>query len=164
MGRTLRFDPTLPPREGMIQACELRVVYTSLFQASGLRPNLILYKTNSGIRLQVEDRWYSVQVPWDELITRDNLEAFLQSSISEFAPATAPQSDSLLAPIGSEEVWAAGVTYHRSRDARMEEAKSAGSGDFYDRVYNAERPELFFKATARRVVGPGGAVAIRSDA
>ncbi|HWC17743.1 MAG TPA: fumarylacetoacetate hydrolase family protein [Terriglobales bacterium] len=70
----------------------------------------------------------------------------------------------LAAPIGSQEVWAAGVTYFRSRNARMEESKSAGGGDFYDRVYNAQRPEIFFKSTPHRVVGPGGKVAIRSDA
>ena len=64
----------------------------------------------------------------------------------------------------SQEVWAAGVTYYRSRSARIEESKDAGGGDFYDRVYAAERPELFFKATGRRVVGPGDAVRIRSDA
>src|SRR5439155_3483954 len=67
------------------------------------------------------------------------------------------------APIGTQEVWAAGVTYYRSRSARMEEAKSAGGGDFYDRVYTAERPELFFKAMASRVAAPGTAVRIRSD-
>ncbi len=70
----------------------------------------------------------------------------------------------ILAPIGNQEVWAAGVTYYRSRNARMEESKSAGGGDFYDRVYSAERPELFFKATASRVAGPGSHVRIRSDA
>jgi 2-dehydro-3-deoxy-D-arabinonate dehydratase len=64
----------------------------------------------------------------------------------------------------SQDVWAAGVTYYRSRNARMEESKAAGGGDFYDRVYAAERPELFFKATARSVVGPKSAVRIRSDA
>jgi 2-dehydro-3-deoxy-D-arabinonate dehydratase len=71
---------------------------------------------------------------------------------------------SLKAPIGSQEVWAAGVTYYRSRDARMEESKSAGGGDFYDRVYRADRPELFFKATAHRVSGHLEPVAIRRDA
>ena len=54
-------------------------------------------------------------------------------------------------------------TYYRSREARISESKSAGGGDFYDRVYDAERPELFFKATAHRVVGPHGKVAIRDD-
>jgi 2-dehydro-3-deoxy-D-arabinonate dehydratase len=76
----------------------------------------------------------------------------------------AHSAEDVLAPIGSQEVWAAGVTYFRSRDARMEESKSAGGGDFYDRVYSAERPELFFKATPHRVVGPGEKVAIRADA
>ncbi len=70
----------------------------------------------------------------------------------------------ILAPIGGQEVWAAGVTYYRSRDARMAESKDAGGGDFYDRVYSAERPELFFKATANRVAAPDEAVRIRSDA
>ena len=70
----------------------------------------------------------------------------------------------LLAPIGQQEVWAAGVTYFRSRGARMEEAKDAGGGSFYDRVYSAERPELFFKSTASRTVGTGGKVRIRADA
>src|SRR5262249_9160669 len=70
----------------------------------------------------------------------------------------------ILPPLEHQEVWAAGVTYYRSRDARMQESKSAGGGDFYDRVYSADRPELFFKATPSRVVGPGGKVAIRDDA
>ena len=61
----------------------------------------------------------------------------------------------ILPPIVSQEVWAAGVTYYRSRTARIEESQDAGGGDFYDRVYAAERPELFFKATAHRVAGPG---------
>ena len=67
----------------------------------------------------------------------------------------------LLPPLDEQEVWAAGVTYKRSREAR--ERESAGAARFYDLVYNAERPELFFKATPRRVVGPGDAVRIRSD-
>jgi 2-dehydro-3-deoxy-D-arabinonate dehydratase len=68
----------------------------------------------------------------------------------------------LLAPIDRQEVWAAGVTYRRSQVARMEE--SQGAADFYDRVYAAARPELFFKATPHRVVGPNEAVRIRADA
>ncbi len=68
----------------------------------------------------------------------------------------------LLAPIDQQEVWAAGVTYRRSQVARMEE--SQGAATFYDQVYVADRPELFFKATPHRVVGPGEAVRIRQDA
>jgi 2-dehydro-3-deoxy-D-arabinonate dehydratase len=71
---------------------------------------------------------------------------------------------SLLAPVdGSSEVWASGVTYARSKSARMEESKEAGGGDFYDRVYEADRPELFFKSVGWRVVDPGAAVRIRRD-
>src|SRR5690606_8480729 len=82
----------------------------------------------------------------------------------ERAPQVPATDESRLRPpIESQEVWAAGVTYLRSRTARMEEAKSIGGGDFYDRVYEAERPEIFFKATPHRVVGPGRQVRIRSD-
>ena len=69
-------------------------------------------------------------------------------------------SVSLRAPIDAQEVWAAGVTYLRSRDARMEESTQR---DVYDRVYDADRPELFLKATPARVSGPGEAIAIRGD-
>jgi 2-dehydro-3-deoxy-D-arabinonate dehydratase len=72
-----------------------------------------------------------------------------------------PARAHLLAPITKQEVWAAGVTYLRSREARMEESESGGS--FYDKVYGAERPELFFKGTADRVAGPNGPVRIRAD-
>ncbi|MDX6540342.1 MAG: 2-dehydro-3-deoxy-D-arabinonate dehydratase [Gaiellales bacterium] len=68
----------------------------------------------------------------------------------------------LLSPLAPEEIWAAGVTYERSRHARIEE--SAHSADVYDRVYDAERPELFLKdAGCRRTVGPGEAVAVRTE-
>jgi 2-dehydro-3-deoxy-D-arabinonate dehydratase len=66
----------------------------------------------------------------------------------------------LLAPVDVQEVWAAGVTYARSLEARVEESHEP---DVYDRVYDAERPELFFKAPAHRVVGPGGVGRIRDD-
>jgi 2-dehydro-3-deoxy-D-arabinonate dehydratase len=75
------------------------------------------------------------------------------------AGAAAPH---LLPPLDLQEVWAAGVTYERSRVARMEETK--GAEDFYDRVYTAERPELFFKGAASRVSGANGPIRIRRDA
>ena len=80
------------------------------------------------------------------------------------APSTAPlppDSVRLLAPIDRQEVWAAGVTYKRSQVARMEESESGAS--HYDRVYTADRPELFFKATPNRVAGPGEPVRVRAD-
>lgn len=79
-------------------------------------------------------------------------------------PNTAPlsaQSVRMLAPIDQQEVWAAGVTYKRSQVARMEESETGAS--HYDRVYTADRPELFFKATPGRVADPGRPVRIRSD-
>jgi 2-dehydro-3-deoxy-D-arabinonate dehydratase len=130
--------------------------------------SLKLYNTKDGCVLEHENRWYSARdFSWDELIAGDDLGGFLRDSLPKLSPLDPSQfdfADNLLAPIGSQEVWAAGVTYHRSRDARMEESESAGGGDFYDRVYRAERPELFFKATPHRVVGSGGKVAIRNDA
>jgi 2-dehydro-3-deoxy-D-arabinonate dehydratase len=107
----------------------------------------------------------SHELSWDSLIGRNDLFSFLQSQIKG---ASAVQhfnlaSEKLLPPVGSQEVWAAGVTYYRSRDARMEESKDAGGGTFYDRVYAAERPELFFKSSGSRVVGQGQPVRIRRD-
>ncbi len=90
---------------------------------------------------------------WDALLAHEDLEACLESIIEGEAPTHEFQAAELLAPIDGQEVWAAGVTYYRSRGARMEESKDAGGGNFYDRVYSAERPELFFKSTASRTVG-----------
>ena len=117
--------------------------------------------------IEHEEGFYASADTWDELVTRDDLQSYSEKSINKLdksAKNPLDDRDALLAPISSQEVWAAGVTYLRSRAARMEEAKSAGGGNFYDRVYNAERPELFFKATPNRVVGHLGKVAIRSDA
>jgi 2-dehydro-3-deoxy-D-arabinonate dehydratase len=81
---------------------------------------------------------------------------------AELDRAPAPDAPHLLPPIDGQEVWAAGVTYTRSREARMDESEI--SADVYARVYDAERPELFFKAMASRVVGPNDRVAVRPDA
>ncbi len=89
-----------------------------------------------------------------------------KSTVTYPAESFAPQPDRLalhwLAPVDEQDVWAAGVTYERSRTARQEEA--VDGGDIYARVYEAERPELFFKAQGNNVIGPGGAVGIRADA
>jgi 2-dehydro-3-deoxy-D-arabinonate dehydratase len=99
----------------------------------------------------------------DEIFAADEPLRRVLDALVEAPEVATPEPAVLRAPIESQEVWAAGVTYLRSRTARMAESKAAGGGDFYDRVYEAERPELFFKATPHRVVGPGGAVRIRSD-
>jgi 2-dehydro-3-deoxy-D-arabinonate dehydratase len=124
-----------------------------------------LYRSRSGFVAEKSGRFYRLSAPcWDELVTREDLRDYLEQRIAEGQPVEAVVPQELLPPIGGQEVWAAGVTYYRSRDARMEEAKSAGGGDFYDRVYHATRPELFFKSAPHRVVGPHAKVAIRDDA
>jgi len=123
-----------------------------------------LYRTTTGFYAEDNNSYYSVDAPdWDDLIASPDLYDRVKAALSG---KKLPSLDGaqILAPVGNQEVWAAGVTYFRSRDARIEESKDAGGGTFYDRVYNAERPELFFKATGRRVVGPNQPVRIRSDA
>lgn len=122
-----------------------------------------LYRAAQAVFVEESANFYQVpSASWDELLRSGEIHARAAAAIggkpTSFNPATA------LAPIQSQEVWAAGVTYFRSRDARMRESKDAGGGDFYSRVYDAPRPELFFKATGRRVVGSGAQVRIRSDA
>ncbi|HEX4213658.1 MAG TPA: fumarylacetoacetate hydrolase family protein [Candidatus Dormibacteraeota bacterium] len=85
----------------------------------------------------------------------------IRVELEEVGEEVDPSGLDLLAPVEGQEVWAAGVTYRRSREARREE--SSQGGDFYDLVYEAARPELFFKASGWRVVGPGGEVGVRSD-
>jgi 2-dehydro-3-deoxy-D-arabinonate dehydratase len=97
----------------------------------------------------------------DDLFTAADPANLARQAWSTGLPADLPAQPA--APIGTQEVWAAGVTYLRSRTARMEESKDAGGGTFYDKVYQAERPELFFKGTPHRVAGPGTAVRIRGD-
>ena len=123
-----------------------------------------LYRTTHGIFVEEEGSFYPVNASgWDELIASADLQRYVRAAI-ERVPIPQLDPATILAPVANQEVWAAGVTYYRSRNARMEESKDAGGGNFYDRVYSAERPELFFKASGSRVVGPNCPVRIRSDA
>ena len=122
-----------------------------------------LYRSSDGIYVEDESSFYRVAAEdWDELLCSDRLFDRVRAAI-ESEPVSF-EASSALAPIAGQEVWAAGVTYYRSRSARMEESKDTGGGTFYDRVYAAERPELFFKSAGWRAVGPGGTVRIRKDA
>jgi 2-dehydro-3-deoxy-D-arabinonate dehydratase len=124
-----------------------------------------LYRARHGAVAEHANQFFAISTTsWDDLVAREDVLDHLRHLIQTAKPVEDSILQELLPPIGSQEVWAAGVTYYRSRNARMEESKSAGGGDFYDRVYQAERPELFFKATAHRVVGSNGKVAIRDDA
>lgn len=123
-----------------------------------------LFKTASGIVLQRATSFRYVDAEWDGLIAKDNLHewlALLGNESSEAAEAAV--NSHLLAPIGTQEIWACGVTYYNSQMARREESGLAGGADFYTRVYHAERPEIFFKSTAHRVAGHQQAVRIRKD-
>jgi 2-dehydro-3-deoxy-D-arabinonate dehydratase len=127
-----------------------------------------LYKTHQGNVIGHDNQYYRIDLPWDELINRSGLHHFLQTQLHHAESLTTVQADALLnsrllAPIGSQEIWAAGVTYLRSRDARMEESKGSGGASFYDKVYEAERPELFFKAQPHRVAAHDEDVYIRRD-
>jgi 2-dehydro-3-deoxy-D-arabinonate dehydratase len=126
---------------------------------------VILYRTAEALFIHHEDHAYPLKEnSLDALISDPNLHAHLTTEISRTPPADHLLHVALLAPIGNQEVWASGVTYYNSRRARIAESKDAGGGDFYDRVYTAERPELFFKAVPHKVAGPDSPVRIRRDA
>ncbi len=125
-----------------------------------------IYKTTKGILVEKDASFYLLKFRWDEFINRDDLYSYAADRVSRTSPVTNGEDilkNELLPPIGRQEIWAAGVTYLRSREARMEEAQDAGGGDFYDRVYHAERPEIFFKSNPMRAVGSGDNIRIRKD-
>jgi 2-dehydro-3-deoxy-D-arabinonate dehydratase len=127
-----------------------------------------LFKTTGGPILQSDKDFYKLEEDWDTLINRNDLFSFLNKQTEKNRSVSQTDFDLLiekksLAPIGKQEVWAAGVTYLRSRDARMKEAKTGGNADCYEKVYEAERPELFFKALPHRVAANNEEVYIRKD-
>jgi 2-dehydro-3-deoxy-D-arabinonate dehydratase len=127
-----------------------------------------LYKIKTGALLQQLDSFYYLQQPWNELINRNNLHDYLQQQASPVSAISTKKAEAylhheLMAPIGQQEVWAAGVTYLRSKSARMDESKESGAADLYNKVYDAVRPELFFKALPHRVAGHKDTVNIRKD-
>ncbi len=126
-----------------------------------------LYKVPHSVLVEKDGNYYPVNgLEWDEIVNRDNLHEWLLKEIANIAPVRFNSDQPMpevLAPIGSQEIWASGVTYFRSKEARMEESEKAGGGSFYDRVYDADRPELFFKSLAWRAQGNGGEVRIRRD-
>ena len=121
-----------------------------------------LYRTAGSVIADVDGTLRAVDEDWDALIARPGLLGWLGVSASGFPLATMPHE--VRAPIQSQEVWAAGVTYFRSRAARIGESQDAGGGTFYDRVYSAPRPELFSKAAGWRVRGPDAPIRVRRDA
>jgi len=128
-----------------------------------------LYKLISGTLLEINNSYFlGPELDWDDLLGREQLPKLLAAEAQNWETISQEKAEELiqeglLPPMGNQEIWAAGVTYYRSRTARIEESSDSGGGTFYDKVYVAERPELFFKATASRVAPPGGKVNIRKD-
>lgn len=123
-----------------------------------------IYNTSKGIYIENDNKFFIFKdLGFDELINQPNLFIYLKNAIDTSSESQDFDKNSIIAPIVSQEIWASGVTYMRSKTARMEESKDSGGGDFYDRVYDAPRPELFFKATAARTVGPNEHIRIRKD-
>lgn len=126
-----------------------------------------IFKLNSGVLIDHNNQYYTVPITdWDNLINDDTI--FLKlTDFLESGKATKINNINeadILAPIGSQqELWACGVTYLRSKVGRQEESKLSGGADFYAKVYEAERPEVFFKATINRIVGHRQKVKIRKD-
>lgn len=126
-----------------------------------------VYKTDKAIIIEKDNNYFiSNETNWDVFVNRDKLYQEIQKELKKLKPAG--DSDWLRqqkvgVPIGTQEVWAAGVTYLRSKIARMEESEESGGATFYDKVYDAERPELFFKSNAPKVISTNGLVRIRKD-
>ena len=123
-----------------------------------------IYKQGDTAYIVDDDRMYRTSCDWDQLINRTALYQRLREDCAGFELISdLDLSGPFDPPVLRQELWASGVTYLRSRQARVAESKSSGGGDFYDRVYDADRPELFFKAAAHRIVGHIGTVHIRRD-
>lgn len=125
-----------------------------------------IYKVASGLLIDNGIEFRLVKDAWDTFINDDQLYEKLKTEPGESTSRSTAEmliTNELQAPIQSQEVWASGVTYYNSKLGRQEESKDAGGGSFYAHVYEAERPELFFKAPPYRVVGHGEKVRIRQD-
>lgn len=123
-----------------------------------------LYKIKNGIVIEKDGDFCLLRdEDWDSFVNDDNLFDKMLKIVQSADPVNLDFIKEIEAPISSQEIWASGVTYLKSKVGRQEESKNAGGGDFYGRVYEAERPELFFKATHHRVVNPGAKVRIRKD-
>ncbi|MDH5597703.1 MAG: fumarylacetoacetate hydrolase family protein [Cyclobacteriaceae bacterium] len=123
-----------------------------------------LFRINNLIEIHHQGEVYRADgVSWDDFVNRKNLYAKILEDLPSFIKLEQSSSEKLQCPVGSQEIWAAGVTYFRSKTARSEESSNSGGSVFYDRVYEAARPELFFKCNPHRLSDPGAKLRIRSD-
>ena len=127
-----------------------------------------IYKTPGVLLAFYQGQYYSFMTDWNSFVNRKGLFNCILADLKDKKPMDRPSAEKIIengiqAPIATQEVWAAGVTYYRSRTARMEESEISGGATFYDKVYVAERPEIFFKATPNRVSGHRQVLFIRGD-
>lgn len=123
-----------------------------------------LYHVKSGVIAGHEGKYYHVADDWTAFINDDLVLEKTRALLKTAAVVEAPADTDWLPVIGEgQELWACGVTYYRSMQGRQEESKSSGGADFYAKVYEAERPECFFKSNPFRVAAHRGRVRIRKD-
>src|SRR5687767_9748122 len=125
-----------------------------------------LFKTGPGIIVERNGKYYAASIEnWDSFVNDDAIQDKLNNLLnSDKASRIESLDESIVqAPVGNQELWACGVTYLRSKVGRQEESQATGGSDFYARVYEAERPEVFFKANAHRIRGTMDKVRIRKD-
>ena len=125
-----------------------------------------LYKTTNGIIVESNEGFFQTNIQnWDKFINDDSLlkKISLLLKTGDAVKTNQVTESEILAPVGKQELWACGVTYLRSKVGRQEESKLSGGADFYAKVYEADRPEVFFKANANRIVGHNEKVNIRKD-
>ena len=125
-----------------------------------------LYKTTNGIIVESNEGFFQTNIQnWDKFINDDSLlkKISLLLKTGDAVKTNQVTESEILAPVGKQELWACGVTYLRSKVGRQEESKLSGGADFYAKVYEADRPEVFFKANDNRIVGHNEKVNIRKD-
>jgi len=123
-----------------------------------------LYKKGGKVFIEHDGLFYVSEMDWDTLVDHQHLYQHLVKQLPGFQKTQSMDVEGDWdAPIGSQELWAAGVTYLRSKEAREKESAQSGGGSFYDKVYDAKRPELFFKSLSHRLAGNNSIVHIRRD-
>jgi 2-dehydro-3-deoxy-D-arabinonate dehydratase len=124
-----------------------------------------LFKTIAGIVIEYDHQYFLAKGEnWETFINDDDIFEKAKALTATLPAGDKKLIDKTMAPMGSnQELWACGVTYYRSMVGRQEESKAAGGADFYGKVYEAERPECFFKSSFHRVVGTNDFVRIRKD-
>ena len=122
-----------------------------------------IYKVNNGAILYDGRTYRFINLDWEEMLVHEDLLLYVQNRLNNVEIVNL-DDHKILKPIGdNQELWACGVTYLRSKIGRQEESKTSGGSDFYEKVYHADRPEVFFKANPSRIIGHQESIRIRQD-